>query len=146
MDTKKKKKKGFFSKAKEEIEAGLMQVADDIHYIAGTKRGKMIEESMAEDAKYPFRPKKYSGGGEAKVKGADMDKKKTKSSEMTFAEKVAADNRDEGRKAEARAAKERAAATTTKAKSFQNGGMVKDSSSGSTRGVGKARKQTFRIY
>tara|TARA_R110000764_G_scaffold69393_4_gene143608 strand:+ start:88 stop:378 length:291 start_codon:yes stop_codon:yes gene_type:complete len=90
--------------------------------------------------------KMYSNGGEAKVKGVGMDKKKTKSSKMTFAEKVAADNRDEGRKAEARAAKERAAATTEKAKSFQNGGMVKDSSSGSTRGVGKARKQTFRIY
>jgi hypothetical protein len=84
MDKDKKKKKGFFSKAKEEIKAGLTQVVDDIHYIAGTKGGKEIEKSL--DEKYPYRTKKY-----------------------------------------------------------KNGGMVKDSSTGTTRGVGKARKQTYRI-
>ena len=29
---------------------------------------------------------------------------------------------------------------------MSNGGMAKDSSTGTTRGVGKARKQTFRTY
>jgi hypothetical protein len=57
MDKDKKKKKGFFSKAKEEIGAGLAQVVDDIHYIAGTKRGKEIEKSL--DEKYPYRTKGY---------------------------------------------------------------------------------------
>jgi hypothetical protein len=64
MDNDKKKKKGFFSKAKEEIKAGLTQVADDIHYIAGTMRGKDIEKSL--DEKCPYRTKGYKNGGMGK--------------------------------------------------------------------------------
>jgi hypothetical protein len=114
MDKDKKKKKGFFSKAKEEIGAGLAQVVDDIHYIAGTKRGKEIEKSL--DEKYPYRTKGYKNGG--------MAGKKEKMHRMPDGTMM----KDSAHKGQS-------------PKKMSMGGAV----TGTTRGVGKARKQTYRI-
>ena len=59
----------FVKFAKDNIKEGAMQVADDIHYMMGTERGKKIEKSL--DEKYPYRTKGYSKGGMA-VKGCGM--------------------------------------------------------------------------
>jgi len=54
-------KKGFFDSAKDTLKQGAMQVADDIHYMTGTERGKNIEKSLNE--KYPYREKGMKTGG-----------------------------------------------------------------------------------
>lgn len=66
---KKKKSKGFLDSAADTLKQGATQVADDLHYIMGTERGKKIEKSL--DEKYPYRAKGFSKGGMA-VKGCGM--------------------------------------------------------------------------
>ena len=78
MDKKKKKSsaddysvENFVKFAKENIKGGAMRAMDDANVIAGTKRGKMVEESL--DKKYPYRAKGFKDGGMA-VKGCGMAK------------------------------------------------------------------------
>lgn len=66
-----KKSKGFLDSAAETLKEGATQVADDIHYMLGTERGKKIEKSL--DEKYPYRKKGYSNGGMV-TKGCGMAK------------------------------------------------------------------------
>jgi hypothetical protein len=51
----------FVKFAKNNIKGGAMRAMDDANVIAGTKRGKMVEDSL--DEKYPYRSKGYSKGG-----------------------------------------------------------------------------------
>jgi len=59
----------FVKFTKDNIKKGAKKVMDDVHYMAGTERGKKIEESL--DKEYPYRSKGYSKGGMA-VKGCGM--------------------------------------------------------------------------
>lgn len=59
-------KKGFFESAKNTLKEGARQVADDIHYMTGTERGKNIEKSLNE--KYPYRTEGMKAGGMMKSK------------------------------------------------------------------------------
>ena len=59
-------KKGFFESAKDTLKEGARQVADDIHYMTGTERGKNIEKSLNE--KYPYRTEGMKAGGMMKSK------------------------------------------------------------------------------
>ena len=59
-------KKGFFESAKDTLKEGARQVADDIHYMTGTERGKNIEKSLNE--KYPYRTEGMKTGGMMKSK------------------------------------------------------------------------------
>ena len=64
-DEKTPDKKGFFESAKDNLKEGAMRVADDIHYIIGTERGKNIEKSLNE--KYPYRTPGMKKGGPVKI-------------------------------------------------------------------------------
>jgi hypothetical protein len=64
-------KKGFFESVKDHVKEGAMQVADDIHYMTGTERGKNIEKSLNE--KYPYRTKGMKTGGVSSGAGGYKD-------------------------------------------------------------------------
>tara|TARA_R110000803_G_scaffold73876_2_gene137797 strand:- start:504 stop:737 length:234 start_codon:yes stop_codon:yes gene_type:complete len=56
-----KKEDGILGKVGKHFKDGALQVADDVHYILGTKRGKDIEKSL--DEKYPYRTRGMKKGG-----------------------------------------------------------------------------------